>query len=82
MKLMIDIPLDLYERCKRGDYELFDDSARIMVIAQGTPITDDCISREWLKRAFPYTDEWYKSRVVAQVIDNAPTIGDEEKPNE
>ena len=81
MKLIIDIPEQGFSACKlwvKNRVATWQDE----IIAKGTPITDDCISREWLKRAFPYTDEWYKSRVVAQVIDNAPTIGDEEKPNE
>ena len=53
MKLMIEIPLDLYERCKRGDYELFDDAVRNNAIANGTPITEgDLISRSELRKTF------------------------------
>ena len=32
------------------------------------------IDAEALKKQFGYTDEWYKSRTVAQIIDNAPIV--------
>ena len=32
------------------------------------------IDADELKKKFGYTDEWYKSRTVAQKIDNAPTV--------
>lgn len=37
-------------------------------------MNDDLISRSALRKQFGYTDEWYKSRTVAQIIDNAPPI--------
>ena len=43
---------------------------------EDTPVSTDgdLISRSELKKKFGYTDEWYKSRTVAQEIDNAPTV--------
>ena len=32
------------------------------------------IDADDLKKQFGYTDEWYKSRTVNQIIDNAPTV--------
>lgn len=32
------------------------------------------IDADALKKEFGYTDEWYKSRTVTQIIDNAPTV--------
>ena len=79
MKLIIELSQKDYDDIKNSNTIKNHLNSIDWAVRNGTPITDDCISREWLKRAFPYTDEWYKSRVVAQVIDNAPTIGDEEK---
>ena len=36
------------------------------------------IDADALKKNFGYNDEWYKSRTVTQIIDDAPTI--EERP--
>lgn len=36
------------------------------------------IDADALKKKFGYTDEWYKSRTVTQIIDDASTI--EERP--
>lgn len=40
----------------------------------GGRMNNDLISRKALRKQFGYTDEWYKSRTVAQIIDNAPTV--------
>lgn len=32
------------------------------------------IDADALKEKFGYTDEWYKSRTVTQIIENAPTV--------
>ena len=37
------------------------------------------IDADILKKEFGYTDEWYKSRTVAQIIDEAPTVEDRPK---
>ena len=77
MKLIIDIPDKAYEIFLKEqcfpvgiDIEYF--------IMHGTPyeseVKGDLISREALKEQFGYTDEWYKSRTVTQIINNAPTV--------
>ena len=51
MKLIIEIPIDLLERTKSGDYNFGDDLARNEIIAHGIPYnpSGDLISRSALK---------------------------------
>lgn len=82
MKLLIDIPDDQYEFIKLSDKNTFasvsSKECMLYAIKNGTPVSTkgDLISRSELKKKFGYTDEWYKSRTVAQEIDNAPTVSE------
>ena len=82
MKLIIDIPLDVYERCKNGNYELFDDVVRNEAVANGTPINKGhgrLIDADELKKHEYYDTNRYQNAVAFYYIDGAPTIVEADK---
>ena len=86
MKLMIDVTDEEYkllsemsEQEKANELSYYE-----RIIANGTPITDDCISREALKKAVEevYDDTLdgivkYGIEKAYNTIDSVPTIGKE-----
>ena len=86
MKLMIEIDEKRFEEIKQianAQSELTE-KTEAQIIANGTPITDDCISREALKKVicdtdFDFGDYYDNTEIIreraCEIIDNTPTIG-------
>ena len=75
VKLLVEIDENDYERLVRFPSTYA--SPYCQAIRNGTPITDDCISREWVLNQLDttelcLTDDWETAR---HIVEDAPTIG-------
>lgn len=84
VKLLIEIDEPVYEalkiRAEKKEYPCCTENAYfIQMVLNGIPITDDCISREGLKKDLASYDREFAPDWVLNRIDNAPTYEKESK---
>lgn len=72
VKLLIEVDEDLYNKCL--EIKDFTIVKAAIAIGNGIPITDDCISREWVIHNVLSLIDPETRYYVEQVIDSAPTL--------